>query len=126
MLGYIAPFKAWAIAILLSAAIAAIGLHVYDYRQAKAKVVALEIENAELRRKNQTADLAVQVCKAVNLENQRRAEINVKRAAEAAARSATRNKEAEDEVTQIRHESAQFGHADCPALDDGFRDWLRK
>ena len=126
MFGLTAGIKAWAIAITLAALITGIGLYIHGAERAKAQVIVLTAENQGLHRKNQTAALAVQACKAVNLENQRKAEESARLAAEAVARNRTRDAEANDEVTRIRHEAAQFGNADCPALDDSFRDWMRQ
>jgi len=126
MLGYIAPFKAWAIAISLAALIAGIGLYIHGAEKAKAQVIVLERDIDDLERKNQTGKAAVESCKAANEQNRQEAEAQKKRADAAVARNATRDKEADDEVTRIRHESAQFGNADCPALDDSFRNWLRE
>ena len=90
----------------------------------KGRAEALQDKNDELLRKNQTAQVAISACMGVNLENYLQREKEKSRADKAVADSATRDSKADDEVTQIRNESTQFGNADCPALDGDFRDWL--
>ena len=117
--------KAWVFAITAATLIGGIGLYIHGAERAKAQVIVLTAENEKLLRKNQTAQVAISACMGVNLENYLQREKEKSRADKAVADSATRDSKSDDEVTQIRNESTQFGNADCPALDGDFRDWVR-
>jgi len=116
--------KAWVFAISAATLITTIALLFAAASVYKGRAEVLQAENDELLRKNQTAQTAISACMGVNLENYLQREKEKSRADKAVADSAIRDSKSDDEVTQIRNESSQFGTAHCPALDGDFRDWL--
>jgi hypothetical protein len=116
----------WAGGILLAASVTAVFLHHREVVTLRDRLEVVTAERDSANRRYAGAQLAVNACMQVNLENSQERDRIAKRYKDAEARIVEAEQDANHAIQVMRSEIARLRgrDMDCSALDNTFRDWM--
>jgi len=108
--------------------VAAVFLHFREVGQLRERLEVVTAERDDTKRRLLTAQVAVNACMQVNLENAQARDAEAERAKDAEVEILRANQAANDAILaiQVRIARLRERNLDCSAIDNEYRDWVRQ
>jgi len=116
----------WIGIAVIAASIAAVYLHFREVATLRHRLEVVTAERDSAISRLARAQLAVNACMSVNLENAQARDRENQRAKAAEARTLEAEQDANREIKEIKSRFSRLRerNLDCPAIDDTFRNWM--